>query len=40
MTDTWRWPKQNSRRAIELGQNYYQHAEHYFRLISSDNGAT
>ena len=21
-------------------ENYYQHAEHYFRLISSDNGAT
>ena len=21
-------------------ENYYQHAEHYFRLMSSDRGAT
>ena len=41
MTGTWHWPKLNFRRTIGLRpRTTTQHAEHYFRLMFSDQGTT
>ena len=40
MAGTWRWPKLNQAGDRVAAENYYQHAEHYFRLMCSDTVAT
>jgi len=41
MSGIWRSPKLKPKAGNIVGaENYYQHAEHYFRSMSSDRGAT
>ena len=41
MSGIWRWPRAEAQSGnLIAAENYYQHAEHYFRMMSSDRGAT
>jgi hypothetical protein len=36
MSDIWRWPVLKQNGNTVAAENYYQHAEHYFRSMRSN----
>ena len=36
MSDVWHWPVLKLKMATVAAENYYEHAEHFYRLMFTD----